>query len=435
MSDDSKLREIDARHLWHPFTQAQTADAPILIREAQGAWVTAADGSRYLDLVSSWWVNLHGHAHPKIAGAIAAQAAKLEHVIFAGFTHEPAIELARRILDYLPPSLSRVFYSDNGSTAVEAALKMAFQFWRNCGDDKRKRFIAFEGGYHGDTIGAMSAGRTSGFYLPFEELMFDVDIVPFPATWNGDEEIGAREAQALAALDRLLGNASSYAAAIVEPLVQGASGMLMCRPEFLRQVAERLKGSDILLIFDEVMTGFGRTGSMFASTKAKVTPDILCCAKGITGGFLPLAATIVSERIYRAFLGEGIEQAFLHGHSYTANPLGCAAGLASLDIFESENVMARIAEIEARHHAELACLMEHSKILRPRVLGSIAAFDIGDGVYGSGLSQTLRNLALQQGLILRPLGATIYLMPPYMIVNAELDAAYAGIRQILLQLR
>ena len=435
MSDDSKLREIDARHLWHPFTQAQTADAPILIREAQGAWVTAADGSRYLDLVSSWWVNLHGHAHPKIAGAIAAQAAKLEHVIFAGFTHEPAIELAQRILDYLPPSLSRVFYSDNGSTAVEAALKMAFQFWRNCGDDKRKRFIAFEGGYHGDTIGAMSAGRTSGFYLPFEELMFDVDIVPFPATWNGDEEIGAREAQALAALDRLLGNASSYAAAIVEPLVQGASGMLMCRPEFLRQVAERLKGSDILLIFDEVMTGFGRTGSMFASTKAKVTPDILCCAKGITGGFLPLAATIVSERIYRAFLGEGIEQAFLHGHSYTANPLGCAAGLASLDIFESENVMARIAEIEARHHAELACLMEHSKILRPRVLGSIAAFDIGDGVYGSGLSQTLRNLALQQGLILRPLGATIYLMPPYMIVNAELDAAYAGIRQILLQLR
>ena len=434
--DTRDLRDFDARHLWHPFTQAQTAAAPILIREAKGAWLGAADGIKYLDLISSWWVNLHGHAHPKIAQAIAEQAAKLEHVIFAGFSHEPAIELARRILQHLPPLFTRVFYSDNGSTAVEVALKMAFQYWRNKGEMKRKRFIAFEGGYHGDTIGAMSAGRSSGFYLPFEELMFDVDVVPFPATWEGDQDVGRREAEALAALDRLLQNAGRCAAAIIEPLVQGASGMRMCRPEFLAAVAERLALANVLLIFDEVMTGFGRTGAMFACLKAGVAPDILCCAKGISGGFLPLAATIAGERVYRAFLGDSIETAFLHGHSYTANPLGCAAGLASLDIFDSEKTLSRIAGIEDVHRANVAEMAGRGHIRRPRILGSIAAFDFAEGsAYGSEIGQLLRDLALKEGLVLRPLGSTLYLMPPYCVTDAELSAAYAGISRILSQLR
>ncbi|MFZ1990422.1 MAG: adenosylmethionine--8-amino-7-oxononanoate transaminase [Alphaproteobacteria bacterium] len=430
------LRDFDARHLWHPFTQAQTAPAPILIKEAKGAWLTAEDGKKYLDLISSWWVNLHGHAHPKIVQALAEQAAKLEHVIFANFTHEPAIELARRVLAHLPPSLTRVFYSDNGSTAVEVALKMAFQFWSNRGEIKRNRFIAFDGGYHGDTVGAMSAGRTSGFYFPFQELMFDVDIVPFPATWDGDADVEAREEAALAALDRALESAERYAAAIIEPLIQGAGGMRVCRTEFLHAVAARLKRANVLLIIDEVMTGFGRTGAMFACTKAGVAPDILCCAKGITGGFLPLAATITQERSYEAFLGAGVETAFLHGHSYTANPLGCAAGLASLDIFASEDTLSRIAGIERLHRERLAHLLREGAIQRPRVLGSIAAFDAdGAEAYGSELSSKLRELSLQEGLLLRPLGGTLYLMPPYCISDAELGAAYDGIGRILSHLR
>ena len=436
MSANDTLRDFDARHLWHPFTQAQTAPAPILVKEASGAWLSAADGIKYLDLISSWWVNLHGHSHPRIARAIAEQAAKLEHVVFAGFTHEPAIELARRVLAHLPPTMTRLFYSDNGSTAVEVALKMAFQFWRNSGDTRRKRFIAFEGGYHGDTIGAMSAGRTSGFYLPFEELMFDVDIVPYPATWEGDVDVDAREAEALVALDRLLQHAQHYAAAIIEPLLQGASGMRLCRPQFLRTVAERLSRANVLLIFDEVMTGFGRTGDIFACIKAGVAPDILCCAKGITGGFLPLAATITHERIYEAFLGEGVERAFLHGHSYTANPLGCAAGIASLNVFASENTLPRIAAIESLHSAHLKDLRVGAGIERARCLGSIAAFEVGGAAaYGSEMGGRLRELALREGLILRPLGNVIYLMPPYCITDAELEAAYAGIGRLLSQLR
>lgn len=421
------LAERDRRHIWHPFTQAKTAPEPVVVAEARGARIVDAEGKEYLDLVASWWVNLHGHGHPRIARAIAEQAAKLEHVMFAGFTHGPAVELAERLVALLPAPLSRVFYSDNGATAVEIALKIAYQYWRNQGARGRKRFIAFEGGYHGDTVGAMSLGKGCGFYGPFEELMIPVDLVPFPATFEGDLEVEAREAAALAALDRLLeANPEGYAAAIVEPLVQGAAGMRLCRTEFLKAVAARLRRAGVLFIFDEVMTGFGRTGAMFACEKAGVTPDIICLAKGLTGGFLPLAATVCREEIYAAFLGESWESAFIHGHSYTANPLGCAAALASLDLFEEESSLQRVAAMERLYRGRFQGLSARADVERPRILGSIAAFEVKaeESGYGAAVGARLKAMFMEEGLLLRPLGNVLYLIPPYCIADDDLHRAF-----------
>jgi adenosylmethionine-8-amino-7-oxononanoate aminotransferase len=427
MASSASLADLDRRHLWHPFTQAQTAPDPIVVRTAKGARITAEDGRDYLDLVSSWWVNLHGHGHPDIARAIGEQAERLEHVMFAGLTHEPAITLAKRLVDLLPTPLARVFYSDNGATAVEIALKIAYQYWRNRGVASRTRFLAFEGGYHGDTVGAMSLGKGSGFYGPFEALMIPVDLVPYPATFEGDLEVEAREAGALAALESLLAERpEGYAAAIIEPLVQGAAGFRVCRPEFLRAVASRLARAGTLFIFDEVMTGFGRTGAMFACGKAGVTPDILCLAKGLTGGFLPLAATVCREEIYAAFLSEDVHHAFLHGHSYTANPIGCAAALASLDLFEKEHTLARVAEIERLYRARFQGLAARPNVERTRVLGSIAAFEVktDSSGYGAAVGATLKAMLMEQGLLLRPLGNVVYLIPPYCIADQELHHAF-----------
>jgi len=274
-SSDDLVRR-DRTHVWHPYTQEKTAPDPLLVVSARGATLHLADGRTILDLISSWWVVTHGHAHPAIARAIGEQAARLEQVIFAGFTHPPAVELATALVALLPDGLSRIFYSDNGSTSVEVALKLALQYWRNRGEE-RDRFLAFEGGYHGDTVGAMSAGRESGFFAAFGPLLFPVAFLPYPATWIGDGDVEAREAAALDALDRELeAHGPRTAAVIIEPLVQGAAGMRMCRPEFLAALAERLARAGVLLIFDEVMTGFGRTGTLFAHERAGVTPDLIC---------------------------------------------------------------------------------------------------------------------------------------------------------------
>jgi adenosylmethionine-8-amino-7-oxononanoate aminotransferase len=421
---------LDRRHIWHPFTQEQTAPDPVMVVGGEGARLRAASGTEYLDLIASWWVNLHGHGHRKIVDAITAQAEKLEHVMFAGFTHAPAVDLAERLTGLLPDGLTRVFYSDNGATSIEIALKLAYQYWRNKGETGRTRFIAFEGGYHGDTVGAMSLGKGSGFYGPFEELMIPVDLVPFPATWEGDVEVEAREDAALGALDRQLdAKGSETVALVIEPLVQGAAGMRVCRPEFLQALAARTRDHDVLLIFDEVMTGFGRTGAMFACQKAGVTPDFICLAKGITGGYLPLAATVCREAIYAAFLGETWERAFIHGHSYTANPLGCAAALASLAIFEDENTLARIAEIEALYRGRFQGLAAKPNVARPRVLGSIAAFDVvaQEAGYGAAVGPRLKAYFMERGLLIRPLGNVVYLVPPYCIADDDLHRAFDAI--------
>lgn len=425
MNNDS-IAALDVRHVWHPFTQAQTARPPITIRSARGSRLTAEDGREFVDLISSWWVTLHGHAEPAVAAAIAAQAAKLEQVIFAGFTHEPAARLAARLTQMLPETLTRVFFSDDGSTSVEVALKLALQFWRNRGTPRR-RILAFEGGYHGDTFGAMAVGRSSGFYAPFEDLLFAVDFIPFPSTWRGDSDVAENESASLAALDAWLGRHGRDAAAVIlEPLVQGAAGMRMCRPEFLRALVERVRAHDVLVIFDEVMTGFGRTGGYFACDTIGAAPDVICLSKGLTGGFLPMAVTVCSERLYEAFLDAKFEKAFAHGHSYTANPLGCAAALASLDMLQADETAARRARIAAAHVAGLDRLSGSRNLTRLRQCGTIAAMTLPatDAGYTAAISPRCTAFFLERGLLVRPIGKELYFLPPYCTSDDELQRAY-----------
>ncbi|MBN2751931.1 MAG: adenosylmethionine--8-amino-7-oxononanoate transaminase [Rhodospirillaceae bacterium] len=425
----SDLLARDRRYIWHPFTQAQTAPEPIPVVKAQGAVLTDADGNQILDMISSWWVNLHGHAHPAIADAVANQAHTLEQVIFATCTHAPAVDLAEGIVNLLPKNLTRMFYSDNGSTAVEVAMKMAVQYFRNQGQTTRSRFVAMSGAYHGDTVGAMSAGVSCGIFDVWGEMLFSVDTMPNAPTWDDDDAVDAKEAKALATLDAYLNDhGDSVVAAIVEPLVQGAGGMRMCRPAFLRAWVERLQAAGALIIFDEVMTGFGRLGDLFACLKTHIEPDFVCLSKGITGGFLPMAATVTTEAMYAAFLSEDTTKAFLHGHSYTANPLGCAAGNASLNLLLDPACTKRRAEIEAFHRTALPELTKLPGVKKPRIMGTIAAVNIETSNDDHGLGATvglqLKAFFKAENMLIRPLGNVLYLLPPYCITDEQLTRAY-----------
>ncbi len=432
MTDSQTPHLQDATHVWHPFTQAGLTPPPLLAVRAKGAVITDDQGRDYLDMVSSWWVNLHGHGHPAIAEAVANQARQMEQVIFADFTHQPAAELAARLAGHLPGDLDRVFFSDDGSTAVEVALKMARQYWINVGQADRTVFVAFDGGYHGDTVGAMSLGRSSTFFSPWEGLMFPVETAPFPATWDGDDQAEAKEQQALAALDQILDrNRGKVALVLIEPLIQGAAGMRMCRPQFLRAVESRVRAAGTLFALDEVMTGFGRTGAFFACVKAGLSPDLICLSKGLTGGFLPMAVTVAREFIHQAFVGCDISRAFLHGHSYTANPLGCAAAVASLDLLESAQCQARIAAIETIHRQRLDGVARLRGITRPRLCGTVAAFDLpGDG-YAAAIGPKLKRDFLDHGVLLRPLGNVLYLLPPYCVDDLTLHRVWDVVDGVL----
>lgn len=387
-----------------------------------------AGGEVLLDMVSSWWVNLHGHAQPEIAAAIAKQASTLEHVIFAGYTHAPAAQFAAELAEILPPPLSRIFYSDNGSTATEVALKIALQYHHNRGVEKH-RILALSGGYHGDTFGAMSAGKDSGFYKPFGDKLFTVDFIPYPETWQDDPDINEKEAASLNRLDELL-ESRDVAAVILEPLVQGASGMRMSRASWVAEVARRVRAADGLVIFDEVMTGFGRTAKLWATDWVGVTPDLLCLSKGITGGFLPLGVTAATEQIYEAFVGEDFSMAFAHGHSYTANPLCVAAARASLKITKGAETSTNWTRISASHAAVLPELAAHAGLERVRQCGTILAADVcGGGEYGGNLSLAMRDFFMKNGLLMRPLGNTIYLLPPFIISDQELQQGYDAITE------
>jgi len=407
--------------VWHPFTQHGLEDTPTRIRRGKGAWLETWDNCRILDAISSWWVVTHGHRHPTIVAAIQQQVDVLDQVIFAGFTHEPAETLAGMLIDVAPPGLAHVFYSDSGSTSVEVAIKMALGYWRNIGEP-RTRIAALEHGYHGDTIGTMSAGARSVFNAAYEPLLFDIVRIPFPHP--------GREQATLAALDAACREAP-LAALIVEPLIAGAGGMHIYAADVLAGMKDICERHRALLIADEVMTGWGRTGTLFACEQANITPDILCIAKGLTGGSLPLAATLATPRIFDAHLSEERSRALFHSSSFTANPVCCAAAIANLEVWKTEPVLDRVkslAGLQAAHVAALAAADRRFK--NPRAIGTIAAvdLDVPDGGYLAAASLKLRAHFLAKGILLRPLGNTIYVMPPYCTSAADLASVYDAIR-------
>jgi len=417
----------DRDSVWHPFTAITHDSENIPIVRAEGVWLHAADGRRYMDAISSWWVNLHGHAHPYIAQRVAEQAATLEHVMFAGFTHRPAVELASRLLGHLPAQYSKVFYSDNGSTAVEVALKMAFQYWFN-EDAPRTRVIALEDAYHGDTFGAMAVGGRGVFSEPFDPFLFHVDFIPAP--------VPGKEEEALARLEVLLlqGDVASF---IFEPLVLGTAGMQVYSAAVLDRMIALCRKHGVLTIADEVMTGFGRTGTLFATDQCTHRPDLICLSKGITGGFLPMGVTICTEAIYRAFWlrddAKGRMRTFLHGHSYTANPMACAAAVASLDLLEQEATWDSIRRITARHEAFAQEAVRLNGVAAVRHKGVILAIEYRTPQhtgYFNSLRDRLYDHFMQRGIVLRPLGNIIYILPPYCITDQELDTIYQAIRAL-----
>jgi len=432
----TNLIERDQAVLWHPYTQHQLPPLPLAISRAEGAYLFDEEGKAYLDLISSWWITVHGHAHPKIAEAIYKQALKLDQIIFAGFTHEPAVRLGEKLLQLLPTGFSKVFYSDNGAAAIEVALKMAYQYWRNRAQPERRRILAFAKGYHGDTLGCMSVGQSSMIFEQFKDLCFKVDIAPFPSTWINDQEVEFKERQALEWIEGyFLQHPAEVAALIIEPLVQATAGMRFCRPEFLRALERLAREHQVLVIYDEVMTGFSRTGATFACQKAKTKPDLICLAKSLTGGFLPLSATVCDQEMYQAFLGDDFNSALAHGHTYAGNPLGCAAALATLELLEAPATQLQIQLLEQTHQEMLPLVAALPGVSQIRYCGTIAAFRaIDQAAFGSALSHRWRDSFQAAGLILRPIGDTVYLMPPYCLSQAELVAAYEKMARIIQQL-
>lgn len=398
--------------VWHPFTQHGLEEPIPLVERAEGAALYTADGRRVIDAISSWWVTTHGHCHPRITAAIAEQAGQLDQLIFAGWTHEPAEQLARELCAMMPDQLTRVFFSDSGSTSVEVGLKMALGYWAARGEE-RYRIIVMEHSYHGDTIGAMSVGARGVFNRTYEPLLFDVARIPFP--------LPGREQDTLDALERACAEQEA-AAIIVEPLVLGAGGMLMYPPAVLADMRAICERAGVLFIADEVMTGWGRTGTLLACEQAGIVPDILCLAKGLTGGSVPLAVTMASEPVFAAHYSADRARMFFHSSSYTANPIACAAALANLAIWREEPVLERIESLARRQGERLDALTD---IRNPRRCGTITAFEIaGADSYLDEAAPRLMRFFREQDVLLRPLGNTLYVMPPFCIEDADLDRVY-----------
>ncbi len=463
----------DARRLWHPYTQMLTRPEPIPIVRGEGVYLFTEDGRRLLDGTSSWWVNIHGHSHPKLNDALARQARALEHVVFANCTHQPAVELAERLVAALPSGLSRVFYSDNGSTAVEVAMKMACQYWSNRGES-RTSFVALHHAYHGDTVAAMSASEDSLFTRPFASMLFRVERAHAPYCYRcplgleratcgiaclGDTPVGtgfrlrqgsggpvslsaSQPAPDLESLGAILErDGASIAAVIVEPMLQGAGGMIVWPREFLAGVRRLCDRHGVLMIADEVLTGFGRTGRMFACEHAGISPDIICLSKAITGGYMPFAATVSTEAVYEAFLSHDRTRTFFHGHSFTANPLACAVALASLDLIEETRAIEKVGALEGWLRAGLEPLRAHHAVGDVRVIGGVGIVELvsdkttkGAGGYLDDLGPRLTAAFLARGLLLRPLGNVLYVMPPYVITEDETRWVTTHIADVLHEL-
>jgi adenosylmethionine-8-amino-7-oxononanoate aminotransferase len=434
MQPAAELAERDLRVVWHPCTQMKDHEwlPMIAIARGEGVWLYGHDGRRYLDAISSWWVNLFGHANPRINSALTAQLARLEHVILAGFTHEPAVSLAERLTALAPPGLTRCFFADNGSSAVEVALKMSFHYWRNAGRARKRRFVTLANSYHGETLGALAVGHVELYREIYQPLLMDVVTVPSPDAYLREpgESEADRARRAFAAMDDTLArHAEEVCAVIVEPLVQCAGGMRMYDPSYLALLREACDRHGVHLIADEIAVGFGRTGTLFACEQAGISPDFLCLSKGLTGGYLPLSVVLTGERVYDAFYDEYASlRAFLHSHSYTGNPLACTAALATLDIFAEDDVIARNRTL-ARHLGErCAALAELPHVAEVRQRGMIVAVEMsrdGDRAQPYDWRERRGLRVYRHGLgheaLLRPIGNVVYFMPPYVITPDEID--------------
>jgi adenosylmethionine-8-amino-7-oxononanoate aminotransferase len=437
MTGGRSLIDRDRTHLWHPYTQMKTAPAPLPIVKGEGVYLYTEDGRRILDGISSWWVNIHGHAHPRLNQALIDQANQLEHVMFAGCTHLPAVELAEQLVAILPPGLTRVFYSDNGSTAVEVALKLALQYWRNVGQAHRQRFIVLHHAYHGDTVGAMSVSEESVFTDAFRPLLFQVARADPPYCYRCPLGLVRSSCQidCLGSLEEAM-TQHAVAAVLVEPMLQGAGGMIVWPGEFLAGVRRLCDRYDTLLIADEVLTGFGRTGRMFASEHGAVSPDIICLSKALTAGYLPLGATVATEKIFEAFFSDDRKNTFFHGHSFAANPLACAVALASLELFREHDVLGRVRRLETRLRAGLMALADLPCVGDVRVIGGVGVVELvgspgqPDG-YLDSIGPRLAALFLERGLLIRPLGRVVYFMPPYVITDDQVDWALDQMTTVL----
>ncbi len=440
LAEAGDWRTRDLAAVWHPCTQMREHPdvQPLLpIERGEGAWLVESGGRRILDSGSSWWTNLHGHAEPRIAEAIARQARTLEQVILAGCTHPGAVELAERLLDVAPrepgrPPLTKVFYADNGSAGVEVALKMAFQWFQNRGEEPRRtKFVALQNGYHGETLGALAVGDIPLYRRVYAPLLCEAVFAPSPDAFlarAGQSAAGAAEDAADALAHLLDAHAGEICALILEPLIQCAGGMRMHDPAYLRRVRELCDVHGVFLIADEIAVGFGRTGTLFACEQAGIQPDLLCLSKGLTGGFLPLSTVLATQALYDGFLDVSRERAFLHSHSYTGNPLACAAALASLDIFETDDVLARNRDTAAKMATLAAQIGAHRHVADTRQTGMVVAFELTrDGDKTTPFDPALRiglrayRHAVERGVLLRPLGDVLYWMPPYCIDDAQLQ--------------
>lgn len=418
---DVDLKIKDEQFVWHPFTQTFNADAPLQVKRAEGTLLFGMGDESYIDANSSWWVNVHGHAHPHIGNALKTQFETLDHVIFAGATHPKAVELAERICGTLPNHFQKVFFSDNGSTATEVALKMVFQYFFNQGIEK-KHVLAMSGAYHGDTFGAMSVGERDKFNAPFEPYFFDVTYIDFPT--KGTEQTILENAKKAF-------ETKEYCCLIVEPLIQGASGMRIYSVDFLDALTTLAQENEVLVIFDEVMTGFGRTGKMYAMDYCNVKPDLVTLSKGLTAGVLPMGLTITSDKIFNAFLSLDKTKAFLHGHSFTANPLGCAVACANLDLFEQKETWDKIDQITHWNTAFLEELKAFTNVSNARSLGTILAFEVNtekETSYFSDLRDQVFKYCIANGVFLRPLGNVLFINPPYSITEQE----YKKVKNVIL---
>jgi adenosylmethionine-8-amino-7-oxononanoate aminotransferase len=434
MSLNDSWMQRDLSVLWHPCTQMKDHEQlPLIpIRRGEGVWLEDFDGKRYLDAVSSWWVNVFGHANPRINQRIKDQLDQLEHVMLAGFSHQPVVELSERLVKITPPGLDRVFYTDNGSTGIEVALKMSFHYWRNIGKPDKQRFVTLTNSYHGETVAAMSVGDVALFTDTYKPLLLDTFKVPSPDCYLRPDGMSWEEhsRNMFAHMEQTLADHhAEIAAVIVEPLIQGAGGMRMYHPVYLQLLRDACDRYQVHLILDEIAVGFGRTGTMFACEQANITPDFLCLSKALTGGYLPMAAVLTTDELYQAFYDDySTLRAFLHSHTYTGNPLACAAALATLDIFEQDQVIEANKALAARMNKATAHLSDHSQVGEVRQTGMAVAIEmVQDKASKTSYPwQERRGLkvyqhALRRGALLRPLGSVVYFLPPYTITEEQID--------------